>query len=122
MDKAIFVQEVNSSHGLNEKVESSFFSETTLFFNQNEQVTFRHVFHYQVNVLLIFQICIHPYNVDVLELFMDLDLPPQCLFHLWSLDHALIEFFNGNFNTAWFMQGQLHRAIRAFSKLSIFKL
>ena len=105
MDEPILMKEVNTGNSLNEEVESSLFSETALLLYQHEKVTFGDVLHHKVNVLVILQVRIHPNDINMLEFLMDLNLSPQRLLHLWSFDHAFIEFFNGHFNTAWFMHG-----------------
>ena len=60
---------------------------------------------------MILKVGIHAHNIDMLEFLVDLNLAPQCLLHLWCLDHSLIQFFNGHFNPTWLMQSQLHLSV-----------
>ena len=56
------------------------------------------------------------------KLLMNLNLPPQRLFHLWSLDHPLVQLLNRYFDAAGFVQRQLDGAVRALAQLPILEL
>jgi len=94
MYETVLVEKVDSCHSLYEKVKCCFFSETTLFLDQNKEITLRDVFHDKVDILLIFQICIHAHNIDMLEFFVNLNFAAQRLLHLWGLDHALVQLLD----------------------------
>ena len=115
MNKTVLVQEINSGHRLNEKVESRLLCETTLFLDQNKQVALRHVFHNEIDILGILQVSIHTHDINMLEFFMDFDLSAQCFLHLWRLDHSLVKFFDSYFDTARLMNSKLNLAIGPFT-------
>lgn len=54
MNEAVFVEEINTSDGLDKEIESSLLSETALFLDQHEQVTLGNVFHHEVDILFVF--------------------------------------------------------------------
>lgn len=74
MDETVFVEEVDAGDRLDEEVKGSFFVETALFFDEDEQVALRDILHDQVNILVVLQISIHPHDVHVLQLLVDLNL------------------------------------------------
>ena len=75
MDETVFVEEVDASDGLNEEVKGSLLVETAFFFDEDEQVALRHILHHQVDILVVLQVSIHPHDVHMLQLLVDLNLP-----------------------------------------------
>ena len=102
------MKKVDAGYRLDEEIKCSLLSEAALLLDQNKQVALRHVLHDEVDVLVILEVCIHANNIHMLQLLVDLNLAPQCLFHLRCLNHSLVQFFNGNFYSARLMQSQLH--------------
>ena len=97
MNETILMQEVNASDRLYKEVKGCLFGEAALFFDEDEEVTLGDILHDQVNVLAVFQVCIHAHNIHMLQLLVDLNFTAQRLFHLWRLDHTFVQFFNGHF-------------------------
>ena len=97
MNEAILVQKVDSSNCLYEEVKCSLFCETAFFFDEHKKITFCYIFHHQINKLMILEVSVHSNNINMLELFVDLNLSAQRFSHLLCFNHAFVEFFNGNF-------------------------
>ena len=121
VDKAIFVQKVDTCARLNEKVKSRFLRKTALFLYQDKKVTLCNILHYQVNVLAILKIRIHSHNIHMFKFFMDLDLASECFFHFGCGDFSLVKLLNGYLDSRWPVEGQLDRAVGTFAELPVFK-
>ena len=60
---------------------------------------------------MILEVSVHSNNINMLELFVNLNLSAQCFSHLLCFNHTLVEFFNGHFDTARFMHRQMVPAV-----------
>ena len=90
MNEPVLVHEVNAANGLNEVPERVTFVKALFLGNALEEVLLLDELHDEVLVLAVLQVRVESHYIDVLELLVNLYLPPQRLLHLW-LHQALLE-------------------------------
>ena len=86
VDESILVQKVDASHSLNEEIKCLILSEPLLPSNNEEQIALLHVLQDQIDESVVFETCVEPNDVDVLQLLLNLNFPIQGFLELWGFD------------------------------------
>ena len=82
MNKSLLVQIVDSGTNLYEEIKRRILAQKLLFTDEVKQIAFRSIFECQVYGGFIFEACVEPTNVFVIELFLNPNFSYQCFFDL----------------------------------------
>jgi hypothetical protein len=81
VDKAIFVKEIYSSHGLNEKVEGLVLGESANFVsNYVKQIPLLCILQHKVNKPGVFEGGVAAHYIRMLQSFLNLNFSTECFF------------------------------------------
>ena len=116
MNEPVFVHEVNSANGLNEVPERVRFIKALLLGYALEEVLLLDELHDEVLVLAILQVRVESHDIDVLELLVNLYLPPQRLLHLWLHQALLEQLLDRQLLSSWLVNGQVHVTVCSFTQ------
>lgn len=122
MNKSLLVQIVDSGTNLYEEIKRRILAQKLLFTDEVKQIAFRSIFECQIYGGFIFEACVEPTNVFVIELFLNPNFSYQCFFDLTGRKWCLFNLLYSNLDRILFVAGQLNFTIWTFSQISLFGL
>ena len=108
VNEPVLVHEVNAANSLNEVPKRVTFVEALFLGDALEEVLLLDELHDEVLVLAVLQVRVESHDIDVLELLMNLYLPPQRLLHLWLHQALLEQLLHRQLLSSWLVNGQVH--------------
>ncbi len=100
MNEAVIMKELNPGASLYEVMVHLCLRESlSLVANKEEEISSVSKFKDQIDVFFIFEGCVKLNDIRVFQIFVNVDLPHQGCFDLFVRETALVDLFDGKFNS-----------------------
>lgn len=122
MDQSLLVQIVDTAANLDEEVEGRVLREELGLADEVEQITFARILQREVDGGLVTEARVEPADVLVVQLLLDSNLPNQRFFDFAGRQGGFFDLLDGDEDACGLVLGELDLAVRAFAKLSFFRV